>query len=117
MTREFYPVGLKRDSNKGEIIIEWNDGRSDHISFRRLRDHCCCATCRAEEMTSGKVADRGKPAADPFRILTAAETRPLDVLAMTPVGNYAYHIEFSDGHNTGIFTFERMRQLGDLPQD
>ncbi len=31
---------------------------------------------------------------------------------MKPVGNYAYSIEFSDGHDTGIYTFEYLRELG-----
>jgi len=31
---------------------------------------------------------------------------------MKPVGNYAYTISFSDGHDTGIFTFELLRELG-----
>jgi DUF971 family protein len=31
---------------------------------------------------------------------------------MKPVGNYAYSIEFSDGHDTGIFTLENLRDMG-----
>jgi DUF971 family protein len=31
---------------------------------------------------------------------------------MKPVGNYAYSIEFSDGHNTGIYTLESLREMG-----
>lgn len=113
MTEELYPVGLKRDGQSRDLIIQWNDGREDRITCRRLRDSCCCATCRAQIEASGKTAVPGAGKADPFRILTPAETRPLEVLGMTPVGNYAYHIEFSDGHNTGIFTFDRLRRLGD----
>ena len=32
---------------------------------------------------------------------------------MTPVGHYAYCIDFSDGHNTGIFTLESLREMGE----
>jgi DUF971 family protein len=32
---------------------------------------------------------------------------------MKPVGNYAYAISFSDGHDTGIYTIEYLRELGD----
>jgi DUF971 family protein len=32
---------------------------------------------------------------------------------MKPIGNYAYGIEFSDGHDTGIYTFEYLRELGE----
>jgi DUF971 family protein len=31
---------------------------------------------------------------------------------MSPVGNYAYAIAFSDGHDTGIYTIEYLRELG-----
>jgi DUF971 family protein len=31
---------------------------------------------------------------------------------MQPVGHYAYSIVFSDGHSTGIYTFELLRMLG-----
>ena len=31
---------------------------------------------------------------------------------MQPVGSYAYTIQFSDGHDTGIYTFERLLELG-----
>jgi len=34
------------------------------------------------------------------------------ILGMKPVGNYAYSISFSDGHDTGIFTLEFLRELG-----
>ena len=32
---------------------------------------------------------------------------------MRPVGAYAYHIDFSDGHNTGLFTMEFLKELGE----
>jgi len=32
---------------------------------------------------------------------------------MQPMGNYAYSIAFSDGHDTGIFAFDLLRQLGE----
>jgi DUF971 family protein len=45
-------------------------------------------------------------------IISAAETEPLRITAMKPVGNYAYSIDFSDGHDTGIYTLESLRELG-----
>lgn len=41
-------------------------------------------------------------------------TEPLRIAAMKPVGNYAYSIDFSDGHDTGIYTLETLRELGHL---
>ena len=37
-------------------------------------------------------------------VLTAAEARPLRIEGVKPIGNYAYGIAFSDGHNTGRFS-------------
>ena len=45
-------------------------------------------------------------------VLSAAEARPLVIEDMKPVGSYAYTIAFSDGHNTGIYTLEHLRELG-----
>jgi DUF971 family protein len=45
-------------------------------------------------------------------VLSAAETQPLAIRDMKPVGNYAYAISFSDGHDTGIYTIEYLRELG-----
>jgi DUF971 family protein len=45
-------------------------------------------------------------------VLSAQEAQPLRITGMKPVGNYAYNIEFNDGHNSGIYTFELLLTLG-----
>ncbi len=45
-------------------------------------------------------------------VLSMAEAQPLRIDGMRPVGNYAYNIAFSDGHDSGIFTFDYLRELG-----
>ncbi len=58
-------------------------------------------------------SDRQAPAAkNLLPVLSAAEMQPLTVSKMEPVGNYAYSIEFSDGHGTGIYTLELLRRVG-----
>lgn len=96
------PVCLRKDGEEG-LIIEWNDGHSSRHSWRHLRLNCPCATCRGE---------REQPP-DPFRILKPSEIPrgPLRPVAVKPVGLYAYSIEWNDGHNTGIFTFDLLRSL------
>ena len=115
MSEQVYPASLSRDPVARCLVIRWSDDQEHRISYRKLRDGCACAGCRAHETMIEKPA--AAPPANPFRILTAAEALPLDVVAMSPVGNYAYHIEFSDGHNTGIFTFDRLRSLGEDDQE
>jgi len=86
------------------LRITWSDSQVRDYAFRELRDACPCATCREKR--------KAPPAPSLFPIVTEAEMRPLRITAMKPVGNYAYSIEFSDGHNTGIFTLESLRELG-----
>ena len=99
-----YPVKLELREQK-LLWIEWSDGQHRRYTFQELRDACPCATCREK---------RQQPQAPPngLNVLSAAEARPLKIEGMKPVGNYAYAIDFSDGHNTGIYTIEFLRQLG-----
>ncbi len=103
-----FPVNLQRDGASRCLVIQWNDGREHRLPYRKLRDRCPCASCRTPDPPNS-------PAGPGLRILTPAETRPLEIVTMSPVGNYAYHIEFSDQHNTGIFTFDLLRSLADEP--
>ena len=87
------------------LRITWSDGQARDYSFRELREACPCATCREER-------NAPEPDATLLPIVTEAQTRPLRITAMKPVGNYAYSIDFSDGHNTGIYTIESLREMG-----
>lgn len=88
----------------GAIEIVWSDGGRCTYTPRLLRDACPCATCREQ---------RGRPApAALLPVLAPAELVPLAITAMRPVGQYAYGIEFSDGHSSGIYTLDYLRELG-----
>lgn len=96
----------RRDNEAGRphvIEITWSDGTIATYSPRLLRDACPCATCRDQ---------RAAPAAPSLLpVLDPRETVPLAVVGMTPVGQYAYSIEFSDGHSSGIYTLDYLREL------
>lgn len=100
-----YPTDLQRLGDT-ELLIAWSDGQRRRYRLQELRDACPCASCR--EKRRGE-ADR-PPTLLPT--LSLAEVRPLSIAAMKPVGHYAYNIAFSDGHDTGIFTFEHLLALG-----
>jgi DUF971 family protein len=87
------------------LRIDWSDGQVREYSLRELRDACPCATC-SEKRKSPPASSSMLP------ILSAAETAPLRIARMEAMGNYAYAIGFSDGHDTGIFTLELLRELG-----
>lgn len=76
--------------------IEWDaEGHVGRFPARPLRLACPCAGC-IEEMT-------GRPLLDPGTV--PADVRPLRV---SLVGAYGLKIEWSDGHATGIYTYERL---------
>ncbi|MCC7475762.1 MAG: DUF971 domain-containing protein [Pirellulales bacterium] len=91
------------------LHITWSDGQTLVYPVRHLRDNCPCATCREQ---------RNAPPPSPLQlpIITEAQTHPLRIADMKPVGNYAYSIDFSDGHDTGIYTLETLRALGRATQ-
>jgi DUF971 family protein len=98
-----YPTALALDTDN-RLMIDWSDGGRRVYTVRELRDACPCATCR--EKRSQPVDPLALP------VLKNVQTAPLTITAMEPMGNYAYAIQFSDGHDTGIFAFDLLRQLG-----
>jgi len=98
------PQSIRRLSD-GSIEIVWSDGVPCTYSPRLLREACPCATCREK---------RGQPVAPPplLPVLQPTDVVALAVTGMQPVGQYAYSIEFSDGHSSGIYTLEYLRELG-----
>ena len=109
------PTSLEKTKDRA-LLIQWTDGTEQKIKFRTLRDNCRCAHCidkRMEEINekSGTNGDGKKKLSNVLPVLSMAETMPLDIVKMHPVGNYAYNIHFSDGHSAGIFSFELLRSL------
>ena len=89
------------------LQIVWSDGQHRQYSIASLRAGCPCATCREKK----RASDQDPPPL--FPVLKPEELQPLRIASLKPMGNYAYHIAFSDGHDTGIYTLERLRELGD----
>lgn len=83
-----------------ELAITWADGVRHVLDVRALRLACGCARC-VDEWTGEERLD---PASVP------ADVRPLRIEG---VGRYALQIAWSDGHETGIYPFRRLRALGE----
>jgi DUF971 family protein len=103
---ELLPTQLKL-TDDGRLEISWNDGQVRRYAIRELRDHCPCATCREQRSAPPAPATQ-------LNVISLSEAQPLAIAGMKPVGRYAYGIDFSDGHNTGIFTLELLRELGEV---
>jgi DUF971 family protein len=87
------------------LQIDWSDGQVRQYTVRELREGCPCASCREKRRAP-------PPPSTQLYVLSPAETAPLRITNMQPQGHYAYAIHFSDGHNTGLFTLETLRELG-----
>ncbi len=95
MIRNPIPLLIGR-ANERDFLIKWDDAGHEGIySCRMLRLACRCAECR-EEMT-------GRPRLHPASV-------PEDIydLRVGLVGQYGIRIDWSDGHNTGIYTYEQL---------
>lgn len=104
MNTDWVPTAIER-TGAAELSITWSDGKRKHYSVAGLRAACPCATCREKHGAAPK-----KPLTLP--VLSLQEARPLSIERMQPVGNYAYNISFSDGHDSGIYTFDHLYELG-----
>ncbi len=100
-------ISFKRDAasppesidvtDAGALRVVWPGGPEVIIPAFQLRDQCPCAAC-IEEGTGRKILD---PSTIP------ADIRPLQV---TPVGSYAIQFHWSDGHSTGIYSWDTLRR-------
>jgi len=97
------PTNISKKDSK-TLQIDWDDGHRSLHPLLFLRRACPCASCREA---------RSKPAATGLRILSTAEAIPaeLHVVQAEVVGRYAISFQWSDGHNTGIYSFQLLREL------
>lgn len=89
------------------VDIAWADGHTSHFDFAFLRENCPCATCNDE---------RGKKESQRAMNLPASPLLPMykpkaRAQSATQVGNYAIQINFTDGHSTGIFSYDYLRSM------
>ena len=83
------------------LVIEWEAG-AEQVWYPALglRLACPCAAC-VEEMS-------GRPLLDPDSV--PPDVRPVSVAL---VGAYGLRVAWSDGHGTGIYTFQRLKELAE----
>jgi len=87
------------------VTIVWRDGHASRYNIAALRKACPCATCTDAHGTGSAptaIVDSPLPMFKP----TGATLE-----AVEPVGRYALNFIFSDGHKTGIYTWEYLRSL------
>ena len=104
------PASVKVHVTTGAgVDIVWADGHASHFDFAYLRENCPCATCsderiKKESLAESSAAFASSPALPMFKPKPRAQSA-------TPVGQYAIQISFSDGHSTGIYSYEHLRSI------
>ena len=96
-------------SNGAGVDIGWADGHASHFDFAYLRDHCPCATCNDEREKKESLAE-SSPGFASSPALPMFKPKPKAQSAQA-VGQYAIQISFSDGHSTGIYSYDLLRSI------
>ncbi|REJ78936.1 MAG: DUF971 domain-containing protein [Acidobacteria bacterium] len=86
------------DEGEDSVSIEWSDGIESNFAARRLRVACPCAGCINEWTGEKMLKDDSVP-------------DDVKISHISVVGRYALNFHFSDGHETGIFSFRYLREI------
>jgi DUF971 family protein len=95
---EPWPTELRLDKDKRILTVSFDDGKSFTIPAELLR------------VLSPSAEVQGH---SPEQRVTVAGKRNVGIARLEPVGNYAVRIVFTDGHDTGLFVWEYLRELGE----
>jgi DUF971 family protein len=103
------PLKVRVNKTEGTgVAIEWKDGHRSEWSFAWLRDACPCATCHEEREHSGRKPGEKKPKPQTLLPMYEAPARPVEI---TPVGRYAMKFKWTDGHESGIYSWDYLRRV------
>ena len=88
------------------LLIVWNDGHESLYLYEDLRNACPCASCSG----SGKSGRKGKSS---FKrtIPIGADSTNIRPNEIEDIGLYAIRFKWNDRHETGIYTFDYLREL------
>lgn len=92
---------FKKIPGSDKYSVKFDDGSSGEISAKDLRENCPCAECKGEEVLLYKFTPKEKSYSEASFILEKVQT----------VGNYAIQFFWKDGHNTGIYKWEYLKDL------
>ncbi len=101
---EAFPESLELTDDDSVLQIVWDDGHKSRLRLDALRAACACAVCQGHHPSQSLN-------------LTPDQFRDIRITGLAPVGRYAYHIVWSDGHDTGIYTLKRLREMENSPEE
>lgn len=92
------PTNIRALQSDQVLELTWSEDAVNRLPYRYLRGECPCASCR-NEWTGERIFDPNTISAD------------LKLEGMEAVGNYAVRLAWSDGHDSGLFTWDHLRRL------
>ncbi len=95
------PAEIRYDESA--LTIEWKDGVSCAYDLLSLRRNCPCAQCRG-----GHDADA---------VRTTGHIANIRLVSWKKVGRYALQLTWSDNHDTGIYTYDSLREACDRGEE
>jgi DUF971 family protein len=95
---ERVPTGITLHQKSRVLEIAFSDGRSFRLPYEFLRVYS----------PSAEVRGHG-----PGQEVLQAGKRAVEIRSLEPVGSYAVQPQFSDGHNTGIYSWDYLYELGE----
>ena len=107
---QLVPTEIRRDAKAG-LTISWRDGTISKIPTNLLRRECPCASCNerrgdtshAQPLTTKKRA---------LSVIHNTLEEELDLQEIWAVGQYALGMRWGDGHESGIYPFTLLLELG-----
>ncbi len=104
-------VPRRYEHDEQTLTIAWRDGATCVYPLQGLRAACPCATCKDLREKETAVPPSTE---SPFHVLQP-QAPPVQLRSIEVVGRYALSFRWSDGHSTGIYPYEYLREL--CPQD
>jgi DUF971 family protein len=84
--------------DKRYLHIIWDDASESMLMLANLRKSCPCANCIAERNSQ------------PSTFIPIYSSVQLTLAEIKPIGNYAIQLTWKDGHNTGIYTYDKLKE-------
>ena len=92
------PVEIKLRKASRLLVVEFDDGRSFDLPFEYLRVYSPSADVKGHGPGQG-VLQTGK--------------EDVQITSVDPIGHYAVRLVFNDGHDTGLYTWKYLYELGE----
>ena len=107
---ELYPTELKLDA-EGALVIHWSDESTQRLPAEFLRRECPCAICIEKRIAKINDAVEAESTPGQLPVIRSDQPASITIEGMTPLGNYAYRIDFNDRHTSGVYTLEYLYSL------